>query len=78
MIVVMRGPDQMIIQVGQYTADLLRSKSSGDTSWYVVIQPRFSRDIIGIDDYSCFVEARASAFQALEELNRRDAKGQTT
>lgn len=77
MIVTMRGPGQTIIQIGEYTAELLRSKTAGDATWYVVVQPRYSREIIAIDRYLSFEDARSAAFHALEELDRREAKGQT-
>lgn len=76
MIVTMRGPGQTIIQIGEYTAELLPSKIAGDSTWYVVVQPRNSRDIIAIDRYPSFADARDAAFKALERLNGRDAKGQ--
>ena len=73
MIASMPSPDHTLIQNGGYTAEVLRSRIADDATWYVVIQPRYCRDIIAIDRYSSFDEARDAAYKALKRLNLREA-----
>lgn len=75
MLASMRSADHTLIQRGDYTAEVLRSIVPDDATWYVVIQPRYSRDILGIDRYSSLEEARAAAYKALEGMN--DLKGKS-
>lgn len=65
-------------RVGSYTAYLLPSKAAGDTCWYVVVQPRYSRDIVAIDRHDTYEAAKAAVMRTLNELNQdRDQEERT-
>ena len=65
-------------QFGNYTAYLLPSKAAGDTCWYVVVQPRYSRDIVAIDRYESYEAAHAAVMDTLRQINRDRDQGERT
>lgn len=64
------------LHVGNFTAEILKANTAED-GWYVVVQPRNSRDIVAIDRFETYEKARESATRALEQMNAaRGAQGE--
>lgn len=61
---------QTKFQVGNYIADVLKANTVED-GWYVVVQPRHSRDIVAIDRFPTYEQARDAVMKTLEQLNQK-------
>lgn len=61
-------PSQVQFELGNYTAELLPSKT-GDGAWYVVVQPKNSRQIVAIDRFPNYEEARMAVAELLTRMS---------
>jgi hypothetical protein len=60
--------------LGFYTAELLPSKTND--GWFCVVQPKHSREIVAIDHFLSYDEARNAVTKTLEHLHRAIASGE--
>ena len=60
--------------LGFYTAELLPSKNND--GWFCVVQPKHSREIVAVDHFVSYDEARDAVIKTLEHLHRAIASGE--
>lgn len=61
-------------ELGGYIAEVLQAKGGGD-SWYYAIQTQ-TGEIVSIERFDVYEEARDEALKALNRLNRAAAAGE--